>query len=292
MASHPNQVVAPETVTGDRPDNDIMLSQFMAIEEEFCSSTDFISMLTERKTCNSNLVWRELVCKWSYDVVDLVGEARSVVYVAMNVLDRFCAVVARNEPMNEKKYECASMTALFLAARVAGTCNLQVSDLIRMSRDSLQLQDIISTGKQMLNVLTWGPRMITPVDFLQAMSKLLPTSVQEERRRSLFESASFLVEIAVCDIFLSRFPASQVAFASILNAANAEGVLSSAEHESFRQRVRQQSSLLDSSTATRTIRARLASVYTRIEHNHRRENRTTPHYISDDEEEEETSLFN
>ena len=162
------------------------LQRYLQVEEEFSQTSDHVAMLAE-SACAPNLVWREMVCKWGYDVVDMMGEARSVVYVAMNILDRFCAVVAGQAMMNdERRYECASMTALFLAARVAGgNCNLQMTDLIHTSRGSVRLQDIVSMGKEMLRVLTWGPRIITPVDSLQAMLPSLPSSMSRPRTRAL-----------------------------------------------------------------------------------------------------------
>lgn len=284
MASHEARAAAAPPAPASDEDR---LTNYLKIEDEFCAAEDYASLFAE-SVLTSNIVWRELVCSWAYDVVDMMGEARSVVYVSMNILDRFCAMAARSStapPMNEKLYECASMTALFLAARVAGTCNLQMSDLIHMSRGSVQLQDILSTGKQMLNILTWGHTVITPVDFLQAMLQSLPASVEHTRRTSLFESASFLAEIAVCDIYLSRFPASRVAFASILNSAFAENLLTNTELEDFCDQMEEKGSLVHSSIDTRAIRSRLDSVFNRIEDSHQG-NSDAPHYVSDDEDED------
>lgn len=281
------EVRAPARGPAPASGEDHMFS-YLKIEDEFCAAEDYSAMFAE-SGLTTNVVWRELVCSWAYDVVDMMGEARSVVYVSMNILDRFCAMAAKSNTapsMNEKRYECASMTALFLAARVAGTCNLQMSDLIHMSRGSVQLQDIISTGKQMLNMLTWGHTVITPVDFLQAMLKSLPVSVEHPRRTSLFESASFLAEIAVCDIYLSRFPASQVAFASILNSVFAENLLTNSELEDFCDHLEQKGCFVHSSIDTRTIRSRLDSVFNRIEDNDQGSS-DAPHYVSDAEEDDD-----
>lgn len=302
------------------PTGNNSLEKCLQLEKECCETSDHLAMLAE-SACAPNLVWREMVCKWAYDVVDTVGEARSVVYVAMNILDRFCAVVAveqaRAQPqpqqkqqqlddaaevpaaMNERRYECASMTALFLAARVAGgSSDLQMTDLIHMSRGSVQLHDIVAMGKEMLLVLTWGPRVVTPVDFLQAMLPFLPSS---SMNRALFESASFLVEISVCDVYLSRFPPSQVAYAAILNEA--KNLMTRSEMERFFQNLQGRSPSLEASSLdTRTVRARLESVYGRIYENPQdangidnddnndnpnHNNANMPHYISDDEDDDE-----
>lgn len=303
---------------------DNTLQTFFRIEEELCQTSDHLAMLS-KGICYPNHLWREVVCKWMYDLVDNLGEARSVVHVAMNILDRFCAVeqaatrarsATQQAPtavaMNEQRYECASMTAVFLAARVAGgNRSLKLTDLILMSRGSVRVKDIVSMGKEMLRVLTWGARIITPVDFLRAMLPSLPASVDQNsaRTRTLFESASFLAEISVCDIYLSQFPPSQIAFAAMLNAAQADDLLSQSETEIFCQSIMNIQSCLPSSSRlalsslnTATVRARLESVYNRVEENppaddasingnndieHDDNSANTLHYISDDEDDDE-----
>ena len=307
---------------------DNTLQAFFRIEEDLCQRSDHLAMLN-KGIWNQNHVWREVVCKWMYDLVDNLGEARSVVHVAMNILDRFCAVeqaatrasassVTQQAPtavaVNEQRFECASMTAVFLAVRVAGgNRSLELTDLILMSRGSVRIQDIVSMGKEMLRDLTWGPRIITPVDFLRAMLPSLPASVDQNsaRTRTLFESASFLVEISVCDIYLSHFPPSQIAFAAMLNAAQADNLLSQSEIEIFCRSIMNiqscssspsSSRLAMSSLNTATVRARLESVYNRVEENPQADDANINgnndienddnssnilHYISDDEDEDE-----
>jgi len=272
------------------------LQRYLQVEQEYSQARDHLAMKAENAP---NLVWREMVCKWGYDVVDMMGEDRNIVYAAMNILDRFCAV-ASPVLMSEQRYECASMTALFVAAGVTmrgtSTGNLQMMDLINMSRGSVTLQDIIDMGREMMRVLTWGRRFLTPCDFLRAMLSSLPSSVTKEQKRTLFESASFLVEISVCDIYLSRIPASQVAFCAMLNASRTEEIMSKFETDEFCRAIQDLSSLsLDAtSLKTRTVRARLESVYRSIDENPEGEDDSnggnsysTLHYISDNEENEE-----
>ena len=258
-----------------------LLEKYLEVEEKFCRTNDQTAV-RERSSCTPNTVWREMVCKWAYDVVDMLDESRSVVYVTMNILDRFCAVTQNQMPINEKSYEHASMTALYLAIRTAGSCNLQMTDLIHMSRDDVRPDDIVIMGKRMLRLLTWGPRLITPMDFVHVMLRCLPETVDKDSRNQLLQSASFLVEIAVCDLHLSRFGASEVAFAAILNAAQAESLLTPSEMTSFCEELRQTVSLDSASRQTRSVRIRLDSVYNRVEQDQELDN--SPNYISDDED--------
>ena len=94
------------------------------------------------------------------------------------------------------------MTALFLAIRIAGSGNLQLPELVLMNRLWMRIQDMVSVGNKMIEVLSWDNRIITPYDFLAAFLKLVP-SLNETRRRHVQDMACYLVEISVFDIAVS-----------------------------------------------------------------------------------------
>jgi len=162
-----------------------------------------------------NLIWREKVVQWSYDVADHLNEERSVVYVAINILDRYCASKSSSSEikMDEKSYEIASLSSIFLAVRIAGSGNLLISELISMSRGGITTQDIISTGTAIVKELCWEYKILAPVDFVKSFLQLLPSSSS----CGILDSASYLTEIAVCDIVLSHSKASFLAIAACLN---------------------------------------------------------------------------
>merc|ERR1712151_708035 len=132
--------------------------------------------LQEKKYFIQIVAWREKIAQWFYDVVDYMNEPRSIVYVAMNILDRYSAVeLQKEEIVVGQTYKIAAMTAIFLAIRVAGSGDLRINDLIRASRGNFGVQDVISTGRSMLDILTWGIRLVTPHDFVDAILQCLPS---------------------------------------------------------------------------------------------------------------------
>lgn len=198
-----------------------------------------------RSSCyHPSATWREKVAQWYYDVVDRLGESRSLVYVAMNVLDRYCATYYHETSNNKvildgRAYEIASMTSLFLAVRISGSSSsFRVQDLLSLSRRecSLSHQDVVSAGTAIVSALTWDHRVVTPSDFVAAFVEMLPRTSSTTRRQhasassssrvdAVLDSACYLAELAVCDGSLSGAKASDVALAAVLNAARAAGDL-------------------------------------------------------------------
>ena len=200
-----------------------------------------------------NLVWREKVVQWSYDVVDHLNEERSVVYVAINILDRYCAI--KEQKMDEKSYEIASLSCIFLAVRISGSGNLLISELVSMSRGGITAKDIISTGTNIVRELRWECKIITPMDFVSSLLKLVaPTHF------GILDQASYLTELAVCDLVLSHSKASFLAIAACLNVLRSG--LPSAVLD-FVQAVRQTTEIDANSDEIQALCDRLTVVYAR-----------------------------
>ncbi|GKY96020.1 hypothetical protein MPSEU_000562500 [Mayamaea pseudoterrestris] len=171
-------------------------------------------------TIAPNESWREKVSVWMFHVTDHMQEERSIVYFAMNILDRYClANVKKGSIMYGTRYEKASLAAIFLAMRIAGSAQVEIADFIRMSRRGITRKHLIEAGSDIVKSLTWENRIVAPQEFLKVMIANLPSS---ERRASLFDSAVYLSELAICDASLSRFKASDVALAAFMNSVIAD----------------------------------------------------------------------
>lgn len=232
-------------------------------------------------SCLSDLpsaVWRERVAMWCYSIADHLGESRSIVSVALSILDRFTAnAVSRQGTMDSKRYEVASMTAMFLAVRIAGSGNLSVHDLLSMRCDSkIRSNDIVDLGSEMVKELSWQPRMVTPHQFLAQLLETIPGSTQ---RSVVGSSARYLLELAVCDLELSRSRCSTVALAAFMNALHADAPVLLGP---LVQQVRAVTSVDPLSDDISTIRRRLHRIYSCSYESHRS---TLPHVIVDSDSE-------
>lgn len=243
----------------------------------------------ESITCRSDVpaAWREKVTLWFYDVVDHLGEGRSLVYVAMNILDRYCDQLAKSAPMDEDSYELASMTALFLAERIAGSGNLRVSQLTPMSRRGVELQDIVSTGTSMIKTLNFDHRVVTPFDFLPLLLGVTLPNVDTTTTQSVLETANYMIEISVCDESLSRRNPSYIALAAILNSMVA--ILPDSKVRSYCEVINRTTDLSTHCDSVLSIRRSLENMHEQsADTNHRGEVR---HVIEDQDEEQHNVNF-
>lgn len=241
--------------------------------------------LRDDESWTRNLVWREKVVQWCYDVADHLDEDRSVVYVAMNILDRFCASTASTRPMDEKMYEVASLSSIFLAVRIAGSGELLLQELISMSRGGITSKDIVTTGTSIINALSWEHRILTPIDFVKAMIQLIPSLDESPRKQAVLDSASYLIELAVCDVFLSHFKPSCLAVAAMLSALQTNLC---SEIPVFLETVCQATSIEVDSDEITLLCTRLQSIYSRSVDSQRD---CGPHLIEDEAEENVPRVF-
>lgn len=251
------------------------LSAMIGEEDKSRQSRDHRALQASPHPCAPNLVWRQKVSQWCYDVVDHLGESRDVVYLAMNVLDRYCVF---RTTLEARDYEIAVMTALFLAVRVSGNATLELPQLMNLSRHGVRMREILDIGKSMTDSLSWERRLVTPLQFVRAMVELL--DVSRELKSSLSESASYLVEVSVCDAFFSGMHPFKVAYAAVANAIGS-GPQSRLSDATSREFFRQLSKLHDAQEEISLLQSRLYHIYS-----HCMENRQSALHVILDEEDE------
>lgn len=175
-------------------------------------------------------VWRKMVVQWCYDVVDHIQADREIVYVTVNILDRFLALQVsspspiRNYLTNRKDYEAAVMASLLITLKLEGISTISIRDLTKMGKHSVTSKDIVKAGEDIAEHLKWNKQIPTAAKFAHAMVDLLPPSVGRETRQTLFEECIFSIELSVQDKkCCSKLP-SLVAWMVLDNAMKSEGL--------------------------------------------------------------------
>lgn len=283
-------VVGKETFTTRDENGKVAMSSYLDTQLQL-----LVSLETQHRSCKDQQTllsipfstpcstWRERVATWLYDVVDYLEVPRDVVFVAMNILDRYVAIGRENCISDKKQYELASITSMFLAVRLAGSVTLSVPSLLQLSSTDLQAKDVMAMAGRMLGTLSWDHRVVTPSAFVKSMLGLFNSSLSQEAMFSLYEQASYLVEIAVCDQFFVTVPPSEIALAAITVAVNGQHELRLHQKTSsfFVQRVLQESGMnLDSASMKMTCN-RLQCIYQQSDDF---ASVDMPHVIVDDEE--------
>lgn len=221
--------------------DDSLLQQMLGAEDVMRRSNDFVVLMklqSDSKNNNNSVFsspregWRLKIVQWFYDVVDCLDEPRSVVYVAMNILDRYSTVEFEQQQIVEgfgsvidnnnqqHQYRIAALTALFLAIRVSGrhsNSRLLMNEFVRKTiHGNFSVQDVVSMGNKMLNSLSWKTRLATPHDFVDAFLRE-EQQIPEIIKESLRESTLFLAELTVYDPNFVRISASRIAMTALIN---------------------------------------------------------------------------
>jgi Cyclin, N-terminal domain/Cyclin, C-terminal domain len=222
--------------------------------------------------------WREKVSQWCYDVVDHLNEDRSIVYVAMNILDQFCATFT--SPIDEKTYEIASLSSIFLAVHIAGSGDISLRELVSMSRGGITAEDIIATGSSIANSISLNKPILTPVAFVRSAIQHVPLLGQSVHKQVLLDSASYMIELAVCDNFFSHCKASSIAVAAIMNAL--ETIVCPNSKILEQSLIKATSITVDTYDNIKLLRTRLSCIYNQsVEH---LQGFVGPHIIEDDDD--------
>ena len=143
-----------------------LLSRMIDDEIEMRNANDHETLARVSRLNSPNMIWREKVTQWCYDVVDHLNESRDLVFVAMNILDRYSALYMSSST-NERDYETAALTALFLAVRISGGRSLDAPDLVRMSRLGVTTQD----GELSTPCRGWFRCMVRPPPYTKSCER-------------------------------------------------------------------------------------------------------------------------
>lgn len=146
-----------------------------------------------------NPVWRAKVTQWCYDYVDCIQERRSLVFIAMNLLDRYVQCTE----MDHTKYQVAALSCTHLAIRIAGSKDCQnLDELVAMSRGTISTREIVQIGTDIVERLSWDERMETPFEHIHGYMQVL-----EDTSTTRLDAAYFMTEVAVfCPTLMMETP--------------------------------------------------------------------------------------
>jgi hypothetical protein len=204
---------------------ELRLAQLINHERAYREGTDGSSFNALLGQVHHN-VWREMIVQWCYNVVDHIQVDREIVYVAINILDRFLASQASTPissktqayQTDRKDYEAAVMASLLITLKLQGISSLSISDLVKMSRNAVSSKDILRAGEAVVQSLTWNKEVPTAATFARALINILPSSVDAAKKQLLFEECIYSIELSVFDKECSNELPSLLAWAILENA--------------------------------------------------------------------------
>ena len=131
------EILLEQEVSGYRTE-DYLASEFQRNISLQAESAHGDLPLSSTLSCSSsagssgtiNEVWRERICKWSYQVVDHFDLSREVVTISIHYLDRYLSTRA----VTKKMFQLVAMTTLYLAIKLYEPGSLSMKSMIDLSR--------------------------------------------------------------------------------------------------------------------------------------------------------------
>jgi hypothetical protein len=185
---------------------------------------------------STNPIWRQMIVEWYYSIIDQVGADRELVYIAMDILDRFLDVKT-SYLKDKKEYEKAVIASLLISTKLYADEYICPKELLQLTSSSITSRDIMDTAVDIYESLSWNHSIPTAARFVHTLVKLLPENFTKKSRADIFENAIYQIELSVQDAICSSQPASLVAWMAVENGLETAIFLSPDERHEFRSRV-------------------------------------------------------
>ncbi|XP_054159443.1 G1/S-specific cyclin-D2-like [Oppia nitens] len=192
-------------------DDDRILKNLMITEERYIiSSSYFKCFQTEIKP-----YMRKVVANWMLEVCEEERCQEEVFPLAMNILDRFLAIVK----IRKSQLQLLGSVCLFLASKLRQTRPLSAEKLIVYTDKSITIDELMGWELLVLNRLKWDLAAITPNDFLNILIRRLHKWPKvSEVQKLIKKHAQTFIALCAADWTFSIFPPSMLAAASITTA--------------------------------------------------------------------------
>lgn len=163
---------------------------------------------------------RFVMAKWCNEIADFCNYKRETVAVAMNCLDRFMSTPSGREILLDRNlYQLSAMTALYSSVKIHEQEAMDPNLVSSLSRGAHSPKAVEAMESRMLSAIQWRVNPPTAMSFVRMMIDLIPEHMLgASERETITELTRFQIEMSVNEYEFSRFHASSIAFACILNA--------------------------------------------------------------------------
>jgi hypothetical protein len=162
--------------------------------------------------------------------------SREVVSVAMNLLDRYSAVIAKEtsspwivdgtvDALFKHDFQLTSMGCLFIASKLYDSHHPMLQEkpstlacLVHLTKCCFSEKQLALKEKDILTTLYWKVHPPTPQVFASLLAHELKRSKLQLASVELEDLAAYLIELSVTDYFFVSFRPSEGALASLLYA--------------------------------------------------------------------------
>ncbi|CAA7022062.1 unnamed protein product [Microthlaspi erraticum] len=151
---------------------------------------------------------RAILIDWLIEVHDKFDLMNETLFLTVNLIDRFLS----KKGVMRKKLQLVGLVALLLACKYEEVSVPVVQDLVLISDRAYTKNDVLEMEKTMLDTLQFNVSLPTQYPFLKRFLK----AAQAEKKCEML--ASFLIELALVEYEMLRFPPSLLAATAVYTA--------------------------------------------------------------------------
>ncbi|CAH8262592.1 unnamed protein product [Arabidopsis lyrata] len=220
IEADPMEEVEMEDVTVEEPIFDIDVSDaknslaaveyvqdlyafYRTMESFSCVPVDYMM-----QQIDLNEKMRAILIDWLIEVHDKFDLMNETLFLTVNLIDRFLA----KQSVMRKKLQLVGLVALLLACKYEEVSVPVVEDLVLISDKAYTRNDVLEMEKTMLSTLQFNISLPTQYPFLKRFLK----AAQADKKCEVL--ASFLIELALVEYEMLRFPPSLLAATSVYTA--------------------------------------------------------------------------
>lgn len=170
-----------------------------------------------------DVVAREKIIEWKYQVVDHYDLNRKIVAWSTNLLDRYLEF-CKNSPdpvdrevfYNKKRFQLAAMTSFGIALKLGEPGKITFPTLIELSRGFFEAKHMVEEEARILAKLSF--RMHPPLEMDYAYLFLDLLKPDNFLNAKILDQVKFLSELSQLDCYFIPFSAAKVMFAAMIIA--------------------------------------------------------------------------
>ncbi|CAH8361755.1 unnamed protein product [Eruca vesicaria subsp. sativa] len=180
-----------------------LYSFYRKMERFSCVPADY---MTQQIDLNEKM--RAILIDWLIEVHDKFDLMNETLFLTVNLIDRFLS----KKGVMRKKLQLVGLVALLLACKYEEVSVPVVEDLVLISDKAYTRSDVLDMEKTMLSTLQFNVSLPTQYPFLKRFLK----AAQADKKCEML--ASFLIELALVEYEMLRFPMSLLAAAAVYTA--------------------------------------------------------------------------
>jgi Cyclin, N-terminal domain len=171
----------------------------------------------ERSPEDKSEKWRAQIIQWFFDVVDHTEHDRSVVSLAVNILDRYVDIKAPSPIQNRRDYSLAAITCLMLGSKLYVSrhtrgCHISIPYILHLAKPATYSKDDIEALElDVLLSIRWLVHPPIVPEYIEHIFHLLPRWERDSMwRRKVIEQSRYAAEVTLMNDALSPKSASIV----------------------------------------------------------------------------------